>query len=160
MTQFEITKIIAKWSRRPGKGVVDPSSNLLDLAQDWYSDNSVFALGAKSKAWSKVRRKVNSLINKEIKKRFDTDLAYYNQHAGCSCPCSPGWTVGDVEYEWNGKKQWTWNNWTVCTITFDEDVMEEFQDFLNVQRRLLDEEKKTDQGWADWLEHTQEKAAA
>lgn len=70
-------------------------SNATKIADDWFTENEIYNLDFKCKAWNKLKNAVNKLNIAAIRTvvGFNCDVTY-SVYAGCSmCPCSPGFRV-------------------------------------------------------------------
>lgn len=70
-------------------------SNVNDIVDAWFSENKIWELEFKCKAWTKLKNAANKLNIAAIRTvyGFNCDITY-SQYAGCSsCPCSPGFRV-------------------------------------------------------------------
>ena len=96
---------ITSSSRRPfgdrfiNKGFnVFVESSASKLIDKWFNDNEIYKLDFKCKTWSKLKRAAIKLEIKAMRELFGDDCKIaYSVHAGCSCPCSPGFRVRNCE---------------------------------------------------------------
>lgn len=75
---------------------VETKNPVDQLIAKWFSDNNIYRLEFKSKAWSYISKKRNALfaerINKLLKLAPDQRVTF-SYTAGCSCGCSPGFLI-------------------------------------------------------------------
>ena len=84
------------------------NSQLMDVINDWFNENELYAIRFKSKTWSRLFKQISKIEGVAIAKSL-TELTHCNvlginfsRKAGCSCGCSPGYLVKGLL----GKSYW------------------------------------------------------
>ena len=88
------------WSNRNLHVYID-DTKLHKIADKWFNDNELYSLQVKSKAWNKIVRYLNSVLEPKIAKHFGVAPAEckYSRKVGCSCGCSPGFRIKNAEHK-------------------------------------------------------------
>jgi hypothetical protein len=70
------------------------ASSVGNVADEWFNANEVYGLKFKSKTWSNVKRLAAKTDIAALHAMFGPACEIkYSRTAGCSCGCSPGYTV-------------------------------------------------------------------
>jgi len=120
---------------KSSKGRLYVDSNALDLVIDWYSNNEIWKLNQKSKAWGKVKRAATSLVCGQLKTIKGVESAVFSNRAGCACGCSPGYIVTGTS--WYRKYAWV-------DLTFEESELNKLKKAMELALPILETEKASE----------------
>lgn len=106
-----VTQIRRDYDRRhnsPMLKVYVSDTPLHAMANHWFSDNNLYNLKVKSKAWSAITRYIARVIGTKIADHFGAkhENCKFNHKCGCSCGCSPGYNVHIANGEYFYKDAW------------------------------------------------------
>lgn len=78
------------------------------IADKWFSDNGLYSLPVKSKAWNRIIKYLNDRIAPELAKHFNVPIerCKWNRKCGCSCGCSPGFVIKMPPPEFQRRDVW------------------------------------------------------
>lgn len=103
-----ITNLKRDYDRRiksPELRVYVGDTSLHKIADQWFADNDLMSMLVPSKAWRKLVRTLNNIIEPKLANHFKVpkEQVKYQRTCGCSCGCSPGYKVkqvpGDLQYK-------------------------------------------------------------
>lgn len=79
------------------------------VADHWFSRNNLYQMNIKSKAWNKIVRHLNTIIESKLAQHYKIPKEHvkYSRTCGCSCGCSPGYKLKQVPEELQYKDAWT-----------------------------------------------------
>ena len=118
------------YSQRLKRMKIHRTSQLSELVDKWFSDNSIYGLKFKCKTWNKLTKVVNKIESAAIKELLDdpgTKNVSWSAKCGCSCGCSPGFvatfmapaSMGSNECKWS-IKEWADTIWVTMEETPEE----------------------------------------
>lgn len=118
-----------KYSRRASSHikvyVSEVAPEPINTLVDSFFYEHIVGLDYKSKVWTRIKRKLNSIINPLLLKEFKGDKSTFSHKCGCACGCSPGFKV-TFEERWNELLNYSF--WV--TIEYTPEEVEEMKVFL------------------------------
>lgn len=124
------------------KGVLFVDDIGSDMLDTWFSENGIRNLDYKCATWNWLVKEHSKIIRRVVRAFFGCGEEFklsWNAHAGCSCPCSPGYIVSsdaiDCKYP-------HFNHWCWMDVKLEESDLAEIKQLITVASYRLRKEKE------------------